>query len=87
VKYEVRLSRRAERDLDRLDQTTRRRVVRRLDQLAEDPFASHLSAPLTGTEGLRKSRLGGWRIVFEVTEDRIVFVVIIERRGQVYQRI
>jgi len=87
VKYEIRLSRRAERDLDRLDQNTRQRVLRRLDQLAEDPFASRLSAPLTGKDELRKSRIGGWRIIFQVTEDTVVFVVMIERRGQVYQRI
>jgi len=87
LKYEIRLSRRAERDLDRVDQPTRRRSVRRMEQLAEDPFALHLSAPLTGAENLRKSRVGGWRIICQVVGKETVFVVMIERRGQVYQRI
>jgi len=41
VKYEIRLSRRAERDLDRLDKPTQKRIVRRLEQLADDPYDPH----------------------------------------------
>ncbi len=86
--YEIRLSHRAQRDLDRLDQPTQKRVILRLEQLAEGPFDPRLSAPLSGHEGLRKSRVGAWRIIFQVLEDgRIVFVVMIERRGQVYRRL
>jgi mRNA-degrading endonuclease RelE of RelBE toxin-antitoxin system len=37
---------------------------------------------------LRKSRVGGWRIIYQVVEEtKIVCVVMIERRGQVYKRI
>ncbi len=88
MKYEIRLSHRAQRDLDRLDKPTQKRVIRRLEQLAEDPFDPRLSSPLAGHEGLRKSRVGAWRIIFQVPEDgRIVFVLMIERRGQVYKRL
>jgi mRNA interferase RelE/StbE len=86
MKYIIRLSNRAERDLDRLDRPTRKRVDRRLEQLAEDPFDPRLSAALTNQGELRKSRVGGWRVIFKV-EGTDVFVVTIERRGQVYQRI
>jgi mRNA-degrading endonuclease RelE of RelBE toxin-antitoxin system len=48
VKYEIRRSHRAERDLDRLDKPTQNRFVRRLQQLAEDPYDSRVSAPLNG---------------------------------------
>ena len=88
MKYEVRLSHRAERDLDRLDSPTRQRVIRRLEQLAENPYDSRISAPLSGTAGLRKSRVGAWRIIHTVVkEGPIIFIVMIERRGQVYKRI
>jgi mRNA interferase RelE/StbE len=37
---------------------------------------------------LRKSRVGGWRIIFSVdTSARAVQVVTVEPRGQVYHRI
>lgn len=86
MKYQIRLSKRAERDLDGLDRTTRQRMDRRLEQLAADPFDPRLTGPLTNQGGLRKSRVGGWRIIF-IVEAPDVFVVTIERRGQVYQRI
>ena len=88
MKYQVRLSSRAQRDFGRLDKPTQRRVVRRLEELAEDPFDPRISAPLTGVGNLRKSRLGGWRIIYEVLDEtRVVLVAMIERRGQVYKRI
>ena len=88
MKYEIRLSHRAERDLDRLDKATQSRIVRRLEQLAEDPYDPRISAPLSGVGNLRKSRVGAWRIIYQVVEEtKIVYVVMIERRGQVYKRI
>jgi len=88
VKYEIRLSHRAERDLDRLDKPTQHRIVRRLEQLAEDPYDPRISAPLSGVGNPRKSRVGAWRIIYQVVEEaKIVYVVMIERRGQVYKRL
>ena len=88
MRYEVRLSHRAAKDLDKLDDKIRSRVLNRLERLAEDPFDPRLSGLLTHRETLRKSRVGGWRIIFAV-DDRghVLNVVTVERRGQVYQRI
>jgi len=59
-----------------------------LDQLAEAPFDPHLSIPLKNSGGLRRSRVGGWRIIFTVDDgSKSIDVTTIERRGQVYQRI
>lgn len=69
MKYEIRLSHRAQRDLDRLDKPTQKRMVRRLDQLAEDPYDPRLSAPLSGVGNLRKSRVGAWRIIYQAIEE------------------
>lgn len=76
----------AEKVLDRLDRPTERRVRARLLQLAEDPFDPRLSAPLTERPGVRKSRVGGWRILFTVDRDaRVLFVATVDTRGQVYK--
>ena len=88
MNYEVRLSHRAAKDLDRLNRDTQQRVVNRLERLSAHPYESRFSAQLTHQGGLRKSRVGGWRIIFSVEEsEKVVNVVTIERRGQVYQRI
>ena len=85
---EVRLSRRAAADLNGLNRDTQKRILKRLEAIAEVPFDPRLSTRLTNEGGLRKSRVGGWRIIFSVDVDQnVVSVVTIERRGQVYQRI
>ncbi len=88
MRYEVRLSDRAAKDLDRLNRKTQQRLLSRLEQIAEAPRDPRFSSTLSHKGGLRKSRVGGWRIILSLDdENRIVYVVTIERRGQVYQRI
>ena len=80
------VSREAEKILDRLDRPTERRIRTRLSQLAEDPFDPRLSAPLTERDGVRKSRVGGWRILFTAERETLVLLVItVDTRGQVYK--
>jgi mRNA interferase RelE/StbE len=63
-------------------------MIKRLEGLGEVPRDPRLSSLLTSQGGLRRSRVGGWRIIFSVDEERkTVDVMTIERRGQVYHRI
>jgi len=64
VKYKAKLSARAVKDVDALDDKICRRVLDRIDELAENPHDARLSAKLTNRGELRKSRVGGWRIIF-----------------------
>jgi mRNA interferase RelE/StbE len=86
VKYRITVSHEAEKILDRLDRQTERRLRARLGQLGDDPFDPRLSAPLTERQGIRKSSVGGWRILFSVDRDAmVVTVVTVDTRGQVYK--
>lgn len=86
MKYRVFVSREAEKILDRLDRPSERRLRARLAQLGADPFDPRLSAPLTERAGVRKSRVGGWRILFSVDRDAMaVNVLSVDTRGQVYK--
>ena len=86
MRFDVQLSRSAERYLERLPRDVQRRVVSRLDQIGEDPFAAH-TKPLAGPAGRRAARVGGLRIVFTVDRDRrIVEVSDIGPRGEIYRR-
>ena len=65
---------------------TERHIRDRFVQLAADPFDARLSAPLTERPGVRKSRVGGWRILFSVDrEAKVVHVLTVDTRGQVYR--
>ncbi len=84
--YRVVLTRETEKILDRLDRPTEQRIRARFAQLADDPFDPRLSAPLTERAGIRKSRVGGWRILFIADrEARVLHVVTVDTRGQVYK--
>ena len=84
--YRIGVAHEAERLLDRLDRPTERRIRARIGQLARDPFDPRLSAPLTERAGLRKSRVGGWRILFAVDRDaQIIHILTLDTRGQVYK--
>jgi mRNA interferase RelE/StbE len=86
VKYRINVSHEAEKVLDRLDRPTERRLRARFVQLGDDPFGPRLSAPLTERAGARKSRVGGWRILFTVNRDAMVVdIVTVDTRGQVYK--
>jgi mRNA-degrading endonuclease RelE of RelBE toxin-antitoxin system len=86
VNYRIFVSHEAEKVLDRLDRPSERRLRARFVQLSDDPFDPRLSAPLAERAGVRKSRAGGWRILFMVDRDaRVVNVVTVDTRGQVYQ--
>jgi mRNA interferase RelE/StbE len=86
--YRVELSDRARKDFNCLDRNLQRRIGARIDELAHTPHDSRISGTLTGAGVLRKSRVGGWRIIFTVDDERrVVSLVTIERRGQVYKRL
>ena len=84
--YRVVVTHEAEKVLDRLDRPTERRIRARFLQLAEDPFDSRLSAPMADRPGVRKSRVGGWRILFAVDRNlKVVIIATVDTRGQVYK--
>jgi mRNA interferase RelE/StbE len=88
VTYEVRLSDRAAKDLDYLDRVTQQRMLKRLGQIGEAPLDPRFSSMLTSQGGVRRSRVGGWRVIFSVDEEsKTVNVLAVDRRGQVYHRI
>jgi mRNA interferase RelE/StbE len=86
VNYRVLIAHEAEKVLDRMDRPTERRIRARLVQLSHDPFDPRLSAALTERPGVRKSRVGAWRILFKVDRDqKTIFAATIDTRGQVYK--
>jgi mRNA interferase RelE/StbE len=86
VNFRVGVVHEAEKILDRLDRPTEQRVRARFVQLAVDPFDSRLSAPLADRPGIRKSRVGGWRVLFTVDrEAKVIYILTVDTRGQVYR--
>jgi mRNA interferase RelE/StbE len=83
--WRVELTRRAERDLRRLDPQVRRRVVAALDGLRSEPATGDVRK-LRGSGDQWRLRVGAWRIRFRRDRDRgLVEVVRILPRGRAYR--
>jgi mRNA interferase RelE/StbE len=88
VKYRTVLSAKAIKSLDRLDRKTEQRIQARLDELAINPLEPRISKQLETAELKRYSRVGDWRIVYEIdTDNHIIFIITIQHRSRVYKEV
>lgn len=71
MKYEVRPSRQAEKELERLDRITLKRIQTRIEELADNPLNPRLSNQLEMDPEKRYSRTGNWRIIFAGARTRL----------------
>ena len=81
---EVVLTRRARKDLDQLDHATRRRILDKLSEYTDDPLR-HAVKLADVRIGSYRFRVGDWRIVFDLNDDRVV-VLRIGHRREIYRR-
>jgi len=80
---EIVLTRRALKDLDQLDRPIRRRIIERLQDLSADP-TSHATRLTDSRLGSFRFRIGDWRVVFDIIDDRVI-VLRIGHRREIYR--
>jgi mRNA interferase RelE/StbE len=74
----------AARELVKLDPSIRRRLARRIDRLGRDPRADAIK--LRGADETWRARVGDYRILYQVHDDRLLILVIrIGHRRDVYR--
>jgi mRNA interferase RelE/StbE len=84
--YEIFFTKQADRALRKMSRKTARLIREKLDQLAQDPYARNPNvSKLQGRSGYRL-RVGDWRVIYELEEDRLVIMVLkVAPRGGVYR--
>lgn len=83
--YEVRIGRRAVRQLRDLLPAARKRVAEVIDRLASEPRPGG-AKKLEATCGLWPVRVGAYRIVYSIEDDRLlVLVVRVGPRRDIYR--
>jgi mRNA-degrading endonuclease RelE of RelBE toxin-antitoxin system len=88
VKYQAVLSAKAIKILERLDRKIEKRIQGRLEELTVNPSDPRVSNKLETVAGRRYSRVGDWRIVYEIAEDSgTLLVITIQHRSRVYQEV
>ena len=83
--YSTRIKRSAARELARLPRRDRERIVQAIDRLGDNPLAG---SPLKGDlRGLRRVRVGDYRVVYEVLDGELVVLVVpVAHRREAYRR-
>lgn len=76
MSYSIEILPSARREWKKLDHDIKRQVVRKLEQLRENPRVS--SSRLAGLSDCYKIKLRskGYRVIYQVVDDRLVIVVI-----------
>ena len=83
--YAITFARSARRELEALDASILRRVIARIDGLAQEPRLPG-SRKLQGEQNLWRIRIGDYRVVYSVDDrHRIVDIVRIRHRREVYR--
>lgn len=83
--YKIVVQRRASRAFLALDGPVRSRVGAAIDALANDPRPPGAKA-LVGMVGVLRIRVGAYRVLYEVQDDRLVVLVIdVGHRREIYR--
>ncbi len=83
MSYSIQIKGSARRELARLPHQVRRRLVRAIDGLRDEPLSG--ASLKGGLRGLRRLRTGDYRIVYELLEKEIVVLVIRDARRKAYR--
>jgi mRNA interferase RelE/StbE len=82
--YSVEFLPSAARAVAKLDRAVQRRVARRIDRLATDPYAD--AAKLRGADDVWRVRVGDYRVLYAIEDERLVVLVIkVAHRRDVYR--
>lgn len=85
MSHSITVRRSAEKELKRVPAPDRRRIVEAIDGLKEYPHAGR--ALKRGLQGLRRIRVGDWRVLYAVDDETsVVSVVRVAHRRDAYRR-
>lgn len=85
MNFSIRIKSSAAKELGRVGKQDRARIVAAIDGLSDNPF---LGTVLKGDlRGLRRIRVGEYRVMYEVQQDVLVVMVVrVARRKVAYRR-
>lgn len=85
--YRIRILHEATRDLARLDKPLARRIVERVNWLAENMDYIRPEALRGNLEGLYKLRIGDYRVVYEIIyQEKVVVIHAVGHRREIYRK-
>jgi mRNA-degrading endonuclease RelE of RelBE toxin-antitoxin system len=88
MSYTLHIDKNAAKTIKGLDRTTINRIYKRPKELAKDPMDLRISDPVEmSQEAERKSRVGNWRIFYEIDDDNhTININAVRPRGRAYRK-
>ena len=85
--YGIELSIKAAKAYLKLPAQFQKRIDAKLTMIAENPYGKHNNVKsLQGMHGCYRLRIGDWRIVYEIVDDKLkIYVIKIGQRKEVYR--
>ena len=86
--YSVEFVRSARKEFERLPSKARNKVVDALQLLAVNPYSELLNIKkLKGAEDVFRIRVGDYRVLYEIRNEKLIVVVIkVAHRSEVYRK-
>lgn len=85
--YTVEISTSAAKSLAKIEKKTRLRIIGAIELLAVDPQPPGVKLLRGGKQGRWRARVGDYRIVYTVENDRLIVLVLrVAHRREVYDR-
>ncbi len=86
MRYEIIIKPAAEKGLDNIPRAARRRIVDALEVLRENPRPRGAAKLAGGEENVWRIRIGDYRVVYEIRDDRLIVLVLrIAHRKDAYR--
>jgi mRNA interferase RelE/StbE len=85
MRYEIIIKPAAEKSLDRIPKPNRSRIADALEKLRNNPRPPGV-LKMSGAENLWRIRIGDYRVVYEIHDDRLIVLVLrVAHRKDVYR--
>lgn len=83
--YKIEFLKTAEKEFDKLPKEIQKRIANKLESLTINPYPSDVKALKNG-EGRLRVRVGDYRMIYRVENDRLVILIIkVGNRKNVYR--
>jgi len=88
AEYVIEFVRSSRKEFEKLPAAMRKKIVEALTLLSIDPYSEILKIKkLKGFDGLFRIRIGDYRVIYQIRNDRLLIIVIkIGHRREIYKR-
>ena len=84
--YKIVFTKQVYKSLRRIPGDVVNRMRKRLDQIAEDPYAQYANVSKLQNRPGYRFRVGDWRVIYAVQEEELIILVLkIGSRGDIYR--